>query len=52
VLFDPATVADEATFDAPHAYPSGVDVVVVNGRVAWDGERGERGGRVLRRGEP
>ena len=50
VLLDPATVADTATFERPHAYPVGVDVVVVNGRVAWDGARGERAGRVLRRG--
>ena len=53
VLFDPATVADTATFERPHAYPVGIDAVVVNGRVAWDreGGRGERTGRVLRRGE-
>ena len=52
VLFDPHTVADTATFERPHAYPAGIDAVVVNGRVAWDGERGERGeraGRVVRR---
>ncbi len=50
VLFDPATVADRATFDAPHRYPNGIDLVVVNGRVAWDGRQGERAGRVVRRG--
>ena len=50
VLFDPQTVTDTATFERPHAYPAGIDAVVVNGRVAWDGERGERAGRVLRRG--
>ena len=49
VLFDPARVADTATFAAPHAYPTGIDLVVVNGRVAWDGARGERAGRALRR---
>jgi N-acyl-D-aspartate/D-glutamate deacylase len=50
VVFDPATVADAASFERPHAYPVGIGAVVVNGRVAWDGERGERAGRVIRRG--
>jgi dihydroorotase/N-acyl-D-amino-acid deacylase len=56
VLFDPAAVQDLATFARPHAYPAGVDLVVVNGRVAWDARRGEgegrveRAGRALRRG--
>jgi dihydroorotase/N-acyl-D-amino-acid deacylase len=58
VLFDPASVQDLATFARPHAYPDGVDLVVVNGRVAWGaglvgdtgGGRGERAGRALRRG--
>jgi N-acyl-D-aspartate/D-glutamate deacylase len=49
VLFDPARIDDRADFGAPHAYPEGIDVVIVNGRVAWAGERGERAGRVLRR---
>jgi N-acyl-D-amino-acid deacylase len=49
VLVDPDRVADEATFERPHAFASGIELVVVNGRVAWDGTRGERGGRVLRR---
>lgn len=51
VVFDPARVADTATFAAPQAYPTGIDLVVVNGRVAWDGARGERAGRALRRGD-
>jgi N-acyl-D-aspartate/D-glutamate deacylase len=51
VLFDPATVTDTATFEAPHAYPAGIDAVIVNGRVAWDGANRERAGRVLRRGD-
>jgi N-acyl-D-aspartate/D-glutamate deacylase len=49
VLFDPTSVADEATFEAPHRFATGIDLVVVNGRVAWDGREGERAGRVLRR---
>jgi N-acyl-D-amino-acid deacylase len=54
VVFDPARVADRATFDAPHQYPIGVEFVLVNGVVAVDGERftGARNGRVLRRSSP
>jgi N-acyl-D-aspartate/D-glutamate deacylase len=50
VVFDPVTIADTATYDAPHAYPYGLDLVVVNGRVTWDGEWRQRAGRALRRG--
>jgi dihydroorotase/N-acyl-D-amino-acid deacylase len=51
VVFDPATVADRATFEDPHRYPEGIDFVVVNGVLAVDAGRftGARGGRVLRR---
>ena len=52
VVFDAGAVADRATFEAPHAFADGIDVVVVNGRVAWDGAPGERAGRTLRRGQP
>ncbi len=51
VLFDPDTVGDRATYEAPHAFPDGIDLVVVNGKVAWDGGTGDRAGRVLRRGD-
>lgn len=53
VLFDPATIADRATFEQPHRYPVGLPHVIVNG--AWvlrDGERtGELPGRVVRPGD-
>ncbi len=51
VVFDPATVSDRATFTAPHAYPAGIDAVVVNGVVAVlrGEETGARPGRLLRR---
>ncbi len=31
VVFDPGTVIDNATFEAPHAYATGFDIVMVNG---------------------
>lgn len=50
VVFDPATVADVATYAEPAQHPVGVQDVVVNGRLAVrDGaETGERAGRLLR----
>lgn len=49
VVFDPATIADRATFDMPRRYPDGVHVVVVNGVVTLrDGQlTGARAGRAL-----
>jgi dihydroorotase/N-acyl-D-amino-acid deacylase len=51
VLFDPAVVADRATFTEPHQYPVGIPYVIVNGVVVVDGGRftTARPGRVLRR---
>lgn len=50
VIFDPATVADRATYEEPFQYPTGIKTVVVNGVIALrDGQRSERlTGRVLR----
>ncbi len=50
VVFDPASVASQATWDEPRGTATGVDAVVVNGRlVARNGRlTGERPGRVVR----
>jgi len=50
VIFDPATVADRATFTDPFQYPVGIPTVIVNGRVVLDNGRhtGERPGVVIR----
>lgn len=50
VIFDPATVADRATFSDPFQYPVGISTVIVNGRVVLDNGRhtGERPGVVIR----
>lgn len=47
VIFDPRTVSDRASFEAPHAYPVGVQHVIVNGRLTIEaGEHtGARAGR-------
>jgi N-acyl-D-amino-acid deacylase len=52
VLFDPETIVDTATYEAPFAYPRGIEAVWVNGRaVVRDGvPTGALPGRVLRRG--
>lgn len=33
VVFNPGTVIDNATFTDPHQYPSGIEYVIVNGKV-------------------
>ncbi|MDB5429148.1 MAG: aminoacylase [Caulobacter sp.] len=50
VVFDPATVADHATYEKPHQYATGVSTVVVNGGLALkDGEpTGAATGRAVR----
>jgi N-acyl-D-aspartate/D-glutamate deacylase len=49
VLFDPATVADTATFERPKSYPIGVPYVLVNGVVVIDDGKhtGARPGKAL-----
>jgi N-acyl-D-amino-acid deacylase len=54
VLFDADAVQDEATFDKPHQYSKGFDLVLVNGTpVVEDGKpTGARPGQVLRHRAP
>jgi N-acyl-D-amino-acid deacylase len=53
VLFDPATVADAATFAQPKTPATGIRLVMVNGEAVWqDGApTGARPGRPLKLGE-
>lgn len=52
VLFDPATVADQATVEDPHRPAAGVRMVWVNGDVVYEDGRstGRTPGRIIRRG--
>ena len=52
-IFDPATVIDAATFEAPTLPARGIELVMCNDAVVWrDGKPGGgRGGRALRRGD-
>jgi N-acyl-D-amino-acid deacylase len=51
VVFDPATIADRATFDKPHQYAVGMKHVFVNGvQVLANGEHtGAKPGRAIRK---
>ena len=51
VVFDPARIADVATYAEPHRHPDGIAHVIVNGEfVVRDGAHtGARSGRVLRK---
>ncbi|MBI1941919.1 MAG: D-aminoacylase, partial [Acidobacteria bacterium] len=48
-IFDPETVIDKATFDAPHQYPLGIPYVIVNGVVVLNNgtHTGAKPGQVL-----
>ncbi len=52
VIYDPTTIQDNATFGDSHQFSSGIDCVLVNGRVAWEGGAVApvMSGRVLRKG--
>jgi N-acyl-D-amino-acid deacylase len=49
VLFNPDTILDRSTFEAPETLPVGVEKVWVNGELVWDGAQatGRKAGRVL-----
>jgi len=49
VVFDPDTIQDNASFDTPAVYPTGIAHVLVNGTLAVEGGRlvGTRAGQVL-----
>lgn len=51
VLFDEKTVTDNATFDAPHQFATGIPYVIVNGAVVVDDSRhtGVRSGKALKK---
>jgi len=51
VVFDPETIADQATYQRPHQYPVGIHYVLVNGVVELDHECHQERypGRVLAR---
>lgn len=51
VIFDPATVIDTASFTQPAQPAPGIDTVLCNGRISWQGgaSTGARPGRVLAR---
>ena len=52
VVFDPATVRSNATYDEPRQFPTGIDHVIVNGTLVVDGgtHTGATPGRGLRLG--
>lgn len=45
VVFDPASIADRATYEDPFRYPTGLRLVVVNGTIALRGEERTSAGR-------
>jgi len=49
-IFDPAKVIDRATFESPNQYPTGIEYVLVNGKVSVDKSQRTAvlAGRVLR----
>jgi N-acyl-D-amino-acid deacylase len=52
VVFDPATVRSNATYDDPRRFPDGIDHVIVNGTpvVAAGRHTGATPGRAIRLG--
>ena len=50
-VFDATRILDNATYEKPHQYATGVAYVIVNGQLVLDGVRhtGARPGRILKR---
>jgi len=53
VIFDPGKVNDLATFEQPHQYATGFDLVMVNGQAITiaDGPTDKKPGHIVRRGK-
>jgi N-acyl-D-amino-acid deacylase len=51
VIFDPSTIAERASFQDPHQYPTGLPYVILNGQVVVDQARytGQLAGQVLKK---
>ena len=51
VVFDPATVASNATYEEPRRFPTGIDYVIVNGTLVVDNgaHTGALAGRAIKR---
>ncbi len=49
VIFDPATVTDQSTYEKPHAYSTGINYVLVNGQLTLNNSKhtGARNGQIL-----
>jgi N-acyl-D-aspartate/D-glutamate deacylase len=52
LIFDPEAVKARADFSEPHQLATGMDYVIVNGKVAFEnGQMGARNGRMLRKNQ-
>jgi N-acyl-D-amino-acid deacylase len=51
VIFNPNTIAERASFQDPHQYPTGLPYVILNGQVVVDQARytGQLAGQVLKK---
>ena len=52
VIFNPDTIIDTATYEAPHKYPMGIEYVIVNGKLTVDKAKhlGTKAGMVIKIG--
>ncbi|HUH32718.1 MAG TPA: amidohydrolase family protein, partial [Daejeonella sp.] len=50
IIFDPETVQDQSTYEKPHAYSTGIQYVIVNGKITLKQMQhtGVRNGQILR----